>query len=165
MSLEKIRLSKRLLKVAEYARTNEKIADIGSDHAYLAIYLIQNNIVPYAIAGEIVEGPYNNAKQKVIDYQLNHAIDVRLDNGLEVLQPDENIGTVFICGMGGQLITDILQQGALNNKLSKKSRLVLQPNNNESALRRFLMDQSYTIIDEDILEENEKIYEIIVAEY
>src|SRR5699024_9233860 len=132
---------------------------------YLPIYLVQKHIIPSAISGEIVAGPFQNALEKIKEYHLEDKMSVRLGDGLDVLKETDNIGTVFICGMGGSLITKILKKGLEKNTLPIDTRLVLQPNNAEENLRRFLAEANYTIIEEAILEENEKIYEIIVAEY
>lgn len=163
--MENIELSKRLLKAAEYTVKDQTIADIGSDHAYLPIYLIQQGIVSKAIAGEVVKGPFNNAKRKVEAYNLANQVDVRFGDGLQVLEKNEDIGTIFICGMGGALISDILKNGLENEKLPPSARLVLQPNNAEIRVREFLQDNHYAIIQEAILQENGKIYEVIIAEY
>lgn len=161
----KIELSKRLQKASESINGNKPIVDIGSDHAYLPIYLIQNGFTHKAIAGEVVQGPYNNAKNKVEELNLSDSIEVRMGDGLDVLNETDEIGTIFICGMGGELISHILENGLERHKLPSTARLVLQPNNAEDRLRFYLMNKQYKIIHEDIIEENNKIYEIIVAEY
>lgn len=160
----KINLSKRLQEVTNFTVRNKTIADIGSDHAYLPIYLIQHELVATAIAGEVVEGPFKHAIETVDQYNMTEVIDVRLGDGLSVLHPNEDIGTVFICGMGGLLISEIIADGIKKGLLPKHARLVLQPNNNEKNLREYLKENSYQIIDESIVEDNRKIYEIIVAE-
>ncbi len=162
--MKTIQLSKRLKEAAKFVKENELLADIGSDHAYLPIYLIQNNKIPFAVAGEVVEGPYENARQKVQEIQLENKIDVRLGDGLNVINKSENIGTISICGMGGLLICDILHEGLAKDLVRPITRLVLQPNNNEYTLRKFLVANGYEIIDEEILEDKHKRYEIIVAE-
>lgn len=159
-----IKLSKRLEEVTNFILPNRAVADIGSDHAYLPIYAIQNELVNHAIAGEVVEGPYRHAVETVEQYNLQEVVDVRFGDGLDVLEPNEAIGTITICGMGGLLISDIIAAGKENNRLPKEARLVLQPNNNENNLRAFLVQNGYEIIDESIIEDNLKIYEIIVAE-
>lgn|SRR5699024_5975080 len=163
--MEKLQLSKRLKTVSQFVKKSEKVADIGSDHAYLPIYLIQHRLIPAAIAGEVVEGPFQNAKKKAKDYQLEDKISVRFGNGLHILNGEDEIGTVTICGMGGLLIANILNEGINKQILSKSTRLVLQPNNAEKDLRLFLQINQYEIIKEAIVEEHNKIYEVIVAEY
>lgn len=162
--MEKLQLSKRLKTVSKYVKRNEPIADIGSDHAYLPIYLIQHELVPNAIAGEVIEGPFQNAQRKVKDYRLEDRVSVRFGDGLNVLSQNDEIGTVTICGMGGILITNILSDALNQQLLSKTTRLVLQPNNAEKDIRMFLQQNQYKIVEEAIVEENNKIYEIIVAE-
>lgn len=162
--MEKVKLSKRLEEATKYTIRNKPIADIGSDHAYLPIYIIQNGLTDQAVAGEVVEGPYKNAVETVKQNHLEEMIDVRLGDGLTVLEPDEAMGTIFICGMGGLLISEILADGNAKNRLPLAARLVLQPNNNEKALRDYLAQQSYKIVEENIVEDKDKLYEIIVAE-
>lgn len=161
--MESIQLSKRLEQVASYIQSGARLADIGSDHAYLPCALAQKKLIEWAVAGEVVKGPYNKAKKEVSYRKLENQIEVRLGDGLEVIHSDDRIDTVTICGMGGTLIRDILQRGINNEALSRKEKLILQPNVGEKTLRTFLMNNQYKIINEEILEENDKIYEIIVA--
>lgn len=162
--MEKINLSDRLSAVADFVKKGEPILDIGSDHAYLPIYLVQQNLVPSAIAGEVVQGPYEKAIQQVALNQLEDQISIRLGNGFEVLKQVEEVGTTFICGMGGILISQIIEDGQIDHKISTNTRLVLQPNNNEISVRKKLQHHHFKIIFETIVEENKKLYEIIVAE-
>lgn len=164
-TLKKIELSKRLQKASEFAVPNRPILDVGSDHANLPIYLVQEGKVPAAVAGEVVKGPYEYAKSKIDNNGLEKKISIRLGDGLDVIDSKDTIGTIFICGMGGFLITNILKNGLKMNKLSQNTRLVLQPNHGEESVREFLDQAGYEIIDEAILEEKGKYYEIIVAEY
>lgn len=162
--MDSIKLSKRLKKIAQFVVENKQIFDIGSNHAYLPIYLIQNNMIPSAIASEVSVGPFEQAKQEVKRYNLENDLDVRLGDGFIPLNKNEVPGTIFICGMGSKLIENILKKGIETEKLPVQSRLVLQPNRNEKELRLFLQNNNYQIIQEEILEEKNKIYEIIVAE-
>lgn len=157
------KLSKRLEKVATYVNKGARMADIGSDHAYLPVYLAKQQQIDFAIAGEVVKGPFLNAKQEVEKEGLAHVIDVRLADGLKAVNLEDNINVVTICGMGGPLIRDILNSG--KEKLENKPRLILQPNVGEKDVRVWLQENHYKIIDEDILEEDKHIYEIMVAEY
>lgn len=162
--MEKVELSKRLEKVAGFVKEDEVVLDIGSDHAYLPIYLIEKGKIPAAIAGEVALGPYERAKMEAARYQLTDRITIRLANGFDAIKADEKVGTIFICGMGGRLISNILEAGLKDDKLNPSARLVLQANNNESELRELLVRMNYQIIDEAIVKENEKFYEIIAAE-
>ncbi|MBV7390322.1 tRNA (adenine(22)-N(1))-methyltransferase [Enterococcus alishanensis] len=155
-------LSKRLQKVAEYVPKDARLADIGSDHAYLPVALTLQNKINFAIAGEVVPGPFEAAKKQVAENNLEEKIIVRLADGLAAVKESDNISAVTICGMGGVLIRDILQSG--KDVLSGDERLILQPNVAERQLRTWLVENKYEIIDEAIIRENHKTYEIIVAE-
>ena len=155
-------ISKRLRKVAGFVPRDAKILDVGSDHAYLPIYLIQQGKISSAIAGEVVEGPYQSAVTNVADNQMSDKISVRLANGLAAFEVEDQIDVIVIAGMGGGLIADILDNGSA--KLASVKRLILQPNNREDELRRWLCSHNFQIIEEAIVEENGKFYEIMIAE-
>lgn len=155
-------LSMRLAKVADFVPQGAKVLDVGSDHAYLPIALIEVGKISTAIAGEVVNGPYESAVANVDESQLSQQIEVRLANGLAAFSPEDKVTVITICGMGGRLITDILDAG--KEKLAQVERLILQPNNREDDLRRWLSSNRFIIVAEAILKENDKIYEIIVAE-
>lgn len=156
-----IPLNNRLKTVARYIQ-HERLADIGSDHAYLPLYALENNLIRYAIAGEVVTGPFEAAVQNVRKYNASTSIDVRLGNGLEVIKPGE-VDVITICGMGGPLIADIITTG--KEKLSNHPRLILQSNIHTEAVRCALVSLGYEIIAEEIMKEKKHTYEIIVAEY
>ena len=156
-------LSKRLETAASYVQKGARLADIGSDHAYLPCYLAQKGHINFAIAGEVVLGPFTAAKKQIEQAKLNEIIEARLGDGLEVVKPADEIDTATICGMGGDLIAKILDNGIKGNHLKGIDQLVLQPNNAELKLRTWLLMNGYDITTEAIIEENEKIYEIIVA--
>lgn len=158
--MEKIQLSKRLLEVAKYVPENSITADIGSDHALLPCYLIQQKIAKKAIAGEINEGPYQTAKRQVEKCGLQHLISVRKGDGLSIIENDEPT-CVVIAGMGGSLIQKILEEG--KEKLKKAERLVLQPNIHSIEVRKWLLQHDWELDHESILEEDGKIYEVLAA--
>ncbi|WP_048627185.1 tRNA (adenine(22)-N(1))-methyltransferase [Listeria ivanovii] len=153
-------LSKRLEKVASYITSNERIADIGSDHAYLPCFAINNKTASFALAGEVVDGPFKSAQKQVRASGLTAQIDVRKGNGLEVITDKDAIDTIVIAGMGGTLIRTILEEGAA--KLANVSKLILQPNIAAFQLREWSEKNNWTITAESILREDNKIYEIIV---
>ena len=157
-------LNIRLKTVAEYVSDKAHLADIGSDHAYLPIYLAQQGKIATAVAGEVVQGPFLSAKASVQEYAMTNNIDVRLGDGLEVISNTEGISDITICGMGGELIAQILERGQQKGHLSGKERLILQPNVAEHFVREWLLKEHYEIIAETILEDNDRLYEIIVAE-
>ncbi|MGT2866493.1 tRNA (adenine(22)-N(1))-methyltransferase [Streptococcus fryi] len=161
--MDSITLSERLMQVSRFVPKGSRLLDVGSDHAYLPIYLCERDLVRSAIAGEVVEGPYQSALENVTRHGLEGRIAVRLANGLAAFDETDAIDTITICGMGGRLIADILDDG--KSKLDKVSRLILQPNNREDDLRRWLQDNGFRLVTETILQENDKIYEIFVVEH
>ena len=126
-------LSKRLLNVAKLVPKGARLADIGSDHAYLPAYLALKGQIEFAVAGEVVKGPFQNAQQVVRAQGLNEQIAVRLADGLAAIEASDQIDTITICGMGGTLICDILEKG--KDKLVKHPFLILQPNVGEKNVR------------------------------
>ncbi|MHC9536217.1 tRNA (adenine(22)-N(1))-methyltransferase [Dellaglioa sp. BT-FLS60] len=155
-------LSDRLVQVAKFVPKNARLADIGSDHAYLPAYLAINKIISYAVAGEVAKGPYENAVTEINKERLDHMIMPRLANGLKAIKPSDNIDTITIAGMGGPLIKTIFTADL--EKLMGVRRLIIQPNVGQALIREWLMNNSYQIIDEDIVEDDHHVYEIIVAE-
>lgn len=158
---QSLRLSYRLETVAKYIQKNSFLADIGSDHAYLPVYCIQTQKARQAIAGEVTKGPYDSAKKTVCQYKLSDRIDVRLGNGFDVIL-GEAVECVTICGMGGQLIRDILEHG--KEKIPTVQRLVLQPNVAAYTIRKWAVQNGWKLTAEEILKEDHKIYEILVLE-
>jgi tRNA (adenine22-N1)-methyltransferase len=156
-----VTISKRLQTIARYCPEGARVADIGSDHALLASYLLVNGIASYVIAGELNEGPYQAALKQIHTLQARDRASVRKGNGLAVLRPGE-VDVVCIAGMGGQLIVSILEAG--EDKLAGVQRLILQPNVGEEVVRRWFLDHGWQLIAETILEEDGIIYEILVAE-
>lgn len=153
-------LSERLKTVASFVEENSIVADIGSDHAYLPCYLVHSGIITQAIAGEVVRGPFESALKQVKSEGLAEHIDVRFGDGLEVIQPTDGVQTVTIAGMGGPLIASILEAG--KDKLHTVEKLILQPNIHAKAIREWAIKNDWKIVDETILEEHGKIYEILV---
>lgn len=154
-------LSLRLERVASYLYHFKRIADIGSDHGYLPCYLALRCPGLTAIAGELNEGPYQSACAQVSRSGLSDAVEVRKGNGLEVLKSDDKVEAIAIAGMGGPLIASILEEG--KTKLQGVQTLVLQPNIAAHAVREWLSHHEFSISAEEIIEEDGKIYEIIVA--
>lgn len=158
-----LKLSNRLQTIAGYVTAGSRIADIGSDHAQLPVYLLQAGIVPSAIAGELNKGPYDAARRQGAAVGLLHKLDVRQGDGLSVIQPLE-VDTVTIAGMGGALMSDILEAGYQAGKLEGVKELVLQPNVGEDRVRSWLLEHGWLLLAETIMEEDEKIYEVLHAQ-
>ncbi|MBM7838112.1 tRNA (adenine22-N1)-methyltransferase [Alkalihalobacillus xiaoxiensis] len=155
-------LSTRLERVADYLKGFQTIADIGSDHAYLPCYLALNNKMVKAIAGEVNDGPYQSAQAQVVKSGLSEQVQVRKGNGLAVIGDQDQIEAVAVAGMGGPLIASILEDG--KEKLNGIKRLVLQPNIAAHTIRIWLVKNGFTLVDEIMIKEDDKIYEILVAE-
>ena len=155
-------ISKRLSIVASFVPQGAVLLDVGSDHAYLPIELVESGKIERAIAGEVVVGPYQSAVKNVETHGLVDKIQVRLANGLAAFEETDQVSTITIAGMGGRLIATILEEGL--DKLSSVNRLILQPNNREDELRDWLQAHGFQIVAESILEEAGKYYEIIVVE-
>ena len=155
-------ISKRLELVASFVPQGAILLDVGSDHAYLPIELVERGQIESAIAGEVVEGPYQSAVKNVEAHGLKEKIQVRLANGLAAFEEADQVSVITIAGMGGRLIARILEEGL--DKLADVERLILQPNNREDDLRIWLQDHGFEIVAENILEEASKFYEILVVE-
>ena len=149
----------RLNSLAAMVDEGVRIADIGTDHAYLPIELIKSGKISYAIASDIAKGPLDNAKKDVQEAGLADQIDIRLGAGLSTVSERDQIDTVIIAGMGGKLITQILDD-AWQNKLQFKT-LVLEPNVGEYGVRKWLTEHSYEIKAEQIVAEAGHTYELI----
>lgn len=161
--MDKNILSHRLETVASFVPSGARLLDVGSDHAYLPLALVEKGQLAFAVAGEVVEGPYQSALANVHEAGRDHQIVVRLANGLAAWEDADQIDTISICGMGGRLIADILEAG--KERLASINRLVLQPNNREDELRDWLAEHGFALVAEEILTENGKFYEILVAEH
>ena len=154
-------ISKRLELVASFVPQGAILLDVGSDHAYLPIELVERGQIKSAIAGEVVEGPYQSAVKNVEAHGLKEKIQVRLANGLAAFEESDQVSVITIAGMGGRLIARILEEGL--DKLANVECLILQPNNREDDLRIWLQENGFQIVAESILEEAGKFYEILVV--
>lgn len=154
-------LNNRLLAVASFIEKGSFVADIGTDHAYLPIWLLLNSIVSKVIASDNKAGPLNKAKQNIESYGLSGKIKLINTDGLcgiETFSPD----TVVIAGMGGELIRDIIKKSPF--VIRDHVKLILQPMTRAHVLRRYLYDNCFNITGEK-LACDDRIYEIICSEY
>ncbi|MGI6224752.1 MAG: tRNA (adenine(22)-N(1))-methyltransferase [Peptococcales bacterium] len=156
-----IKLSKRLKQIADFVPMGTVVADIGTDHALLPSYLVHEKIVPSAIAVDVSTGPLEIAKKQVRSLRLADKISVRLGDGLAPLAPGE-VQTIVIAGMGGATIKKILTQRP--EVVSQLQRLILQPNIAAEFVRGWALHNNWKIVDEEIIYEDERFYEIIVLE-
>lgn len=153
-------LSQRLSAVARYAPKGSVVADIGSDHAFLPIYLIKTGKSPRAIVGELNPGPLAVAEKNVREAGVSDRVDLRLGDGLSVIENGE-ADTVCISGMGGTLIVSILEAG--KERLRSVRTLILQPNVAAKNVRKWLYDNGWELTGETILREDGIIYEVLCA--
>ncbi|MBC6002831.1 SAM-dependent methyltransferase [Paeniclostridium sp. NSJ-45] len=157
-----MKLTDRLLKIASLVDEGKKIADIGTDHGYIPVYLLNNNKIDYAILADVNKGPLENAKKEVRHNKLDDKVDLRLGSGLEVLNQNE-VDEVIIAGMGGILISELLE--AKKSVSQTVEKLILQPMQAQNELRKYLYNNGYEILNEVLVKEDFRIYEIIVAKY
>ncbi len=157
-----MKLTDRLLKIANLVTEGKRVADIGTDHGYIPVYLLNNNKVSYAILADVNKGPLENARKEVRHNKLEDKVDLRLGSGLEVLKPNE-VDEVIIAGMGGMLISDLLE--AKKDVAHTVDKLILQPMQAQGELRKYLYNNGYEILDEVLVKEDFRIYEIIIAKY
>ncbi len=157
----RIKLSNRLQAVARQIPAGLRVADVGTDHGYLPVYLVVNDIAPKVIASDRGKRPLDSARQLISLLSLENQIDVRLGDGLSVLQPDE-AEVICLAGMGGVAIKEIISAGLPLAQAAK--RLVLQPQRNVPAVRRFLVANGFKIVAEDLAEDDGFYYEIIAVE-
>ncbi|WP_253293826.1 class I SAM-dependent methyltransferase [Falcatimonas sp. MSJ-15] len=155
-----IQLSKRLQAVADYVSKGTTVADIGTDHGYIPIYLTVNNICKKAYAMDVRKGPLEHAKANIERMGLSDRIEARLSDGLSKLQSGE-ADTVVISGMGGHLTTEILEAG--KDALESVEELVLCPHADVDVVRHYLHDNNYMIEKETMLIDEGKFYNIIKA--
>ncbi len=157
-----MQLDDRLQALADFVPVGCRAADIGTDHGYLAIDLIREGKATFVVAGDLNEGPYEAAKRTVHENAMDaDQVAVRLGDGLQVLEPGE-VDTVCIAGMGGVLMTQILEQSP--DVVKKLTTLVLQPMNGAPELRTWLYRHNWHIADEALAVADGRIYEIIKAE-
>lgn len=156
-----VHLSKRLQQIADWVPIGAKVADIGTDHAQLPIYLIESGKSSYCIGVELHEGPYQRARGQVEKAKLQDQIEIRRGDGLTPILPGE-VDLITIAGMGGALISHILTAG--NEKLYGVNHLILQPNIDAETLRRFGYYNGWILNNEEIVEEGGEFYEILLFE-
>ena len=147
----------RLEAVFDIVPNVASIADIGTDHGYLAVELIVRGKAKHVIAGDVHKGPLESAKSYVASRGLSNVIDCRLGDGLQVTQKGELNGAIC-CGMGGFLMRDIVEEGP-----EPLVFYVLQPQNGQAELRQYMVEKGYRIVKEIIMKDMGKLYTAFVA--
>lgn len=151
----KIELSKRLQTVADMVSPGMRLADIGTDHAYIPIYLTESGKITHAIAMDINKGPLERAEEHIKAQGLENQIQVRLSDGMSHLQENE-VDSAVIAGMGGALMIKILEEG--HEVASRLQELILQPQSELKKFRAYLLENGYMILVEDMVCEDGKYY-------
>jgi len=153
-------LKGRLKLVADMVPVCKTVCDVGTDHAYIPIYLIRQGICKTAIATDVRPGPIEKANMNIRQYEMADFIDTRIGNGLQPLKEQE-ADIIVIAGMGGLLISSILTEGI--EKARSAQRLIIQPMGSVEDVRKWLYDNGFEIIDEGLAMERDKIYNVISA--
>jgi tRNA (adenine22-N1)-methyltransferase len=157
-----LKLTPRLQAIADSINEYEVLADIGTDHAFLPIYLMENGKIAKAIATDINKGPIDIAEERIRKYKFEDKIETRQGSGLTVIEPHE-ADVIVIAGMGGMLIAEIIEQSKFVAMAAKI--LVMQPMQDSGKLRKYLLQSGFEISEEELAKEDRKIYEIIWARY
>lgn len=147
-----MKISKRLKSLAGLVTLDDKVADIGCDHALLDVYMIKNNITKKVLIADISENALENGIKNVVKYHLEDKITAKCGNGLDVIT--DEIDTIIISGMGASTIIKILSR----NKLKQIKKLIIESNNDHFLLRRFLTNNGFYISHEAVIYDNGKYY-------
>ncbi len=157
-----LNLKGRLKLIADKVPKCNVLADIGTDHAYIPIYLVQNGVCQKAIASDVKIGPVKMASNNISLYKLSEKIETRLGNGLNTIEINE-ADSIIIAGMGGTLLTELLE--ANKPKTVNADTLVLQPMNDLHVVRKWLYDNAFEIYDEEMVAEGPKMYFVLSVKF
>lgn len=157
-----MKLTPRLLTIAKQVKQGAKVADVGTDHGYIPIWLVENGICDRVIASDINEGPTDNARKAIAAEGYTGQIEARLGGGLMPYEMGE-VDTVIIAGMGGLLIADILSERP--EMTASVNTFILQPMQAQKELRKWLHEHDFYIKSEHLSREGNRIYEILVVEH
>ena len=160
--MKHLELTPRLQAVADLVPAGAAVADIGTDHAYLPVWLLLEGKISCAVAADINKGPLDRARLTAKEYDCRENIAFRLCDGLRAITPDE-VGTIVIAGMGGETIAAIL--AAANWTQNPDYTLILQPMSAQNDLRGWLWRNGFCIAEERIIREGDKLYNVLLAKY
>lgn len=150
-----MQLSKRLLAVADMVTKGNRLADVGTDHGYVPIYLVKCGRIPWAIAMDVNKGPLARAEKNIAMHAAGQYIETRLSDGVQELRPKE-VDSIIIAGMGGSLVIKILTEGEATCR--SVDEMILQPQSDIAKVRYYLKEHGYQIIREDMILEDGKFY-------
>ena len=157
-----LELTPRLRAVAELVPLGAALADIGTDHAYLPVWLLLQGRVRKAIAADLRQGPLDRARLTARQHECNNGISFRLCDGLAQIGADE-VDTIVVAGMGGETIAAILEAASWTRH--ERYTLILQPMSAQPELRSWLWRNGFEIRKEEIIREGDKLYNILVASF
>lgn len=161
MSRPLFQLDARLQLCANFVRPGAKLVDIGTDHAYLPVWLEKQGLIRSAVAADIRSGPLANAEENLRRYETEH-ITVRMSNGLEAILPEE-AEDIVIAGMGGELIAQILAQVPWVRQ--EERRLILQPMTCAPELREYLRNNGFVVLQEEAVESRSHVYSVMLVQW
>lgn len=153
-------LSKRMQAVADMVSSGSRVCDVGCDHGYVSIYLLQSKKVPAVLAMDINKGPLLRAEEHIHKYGVEEQVTLRLSDGLAAYRKGE-ADTLICAGMGGRLLMNILSREP--DKTDDFKELVLQPQSEIPAFRKFLREKGYHLLEEDMVLEDGKFYPVMKA--
>ena len=154
----KLPISKRLLCCASMVQPGSRVADIGTDHGYLGIYLLQSGAARHVIACDLRKDPLENARRNAKLFGVDGEMELRLSDGLENILPDE-VDTVVMAGMGGDLIQKILSQCPWRKR--EGLQFILQPQSAGNVLRRWLCEDGFEIQREEPVQDGHFLYTVM----
>lgn len=157
-----MKLKPRLSAVAEMVRPGDAVADIGTDHAYLPVFLVLNKSCPRAIGVEKSPRNVQAAEETVARFELEDRVEIRLGDGFKALKDSDEVHTAVVAGLGGKTICRMLS--AVRDSLFSYRRLVLQPMVESAMLRRWLAAHGFCLVEERLARERNRFYEIMAAE-
>ena len=155
-------MDRRLLAIAEEVGLSHRVLDVGTDHGYLAVYLVEQGLAERAIVSDISSNSLQKAINLIARKRLSLKIDSRLGSGLDILRAEDEVDKIVIAGMGGNLISDIVLQRK-DFLTDRNILLILQPMQNSEVVRKKLLENHIGIVGERLVKEAGKIYQIIIA--
>lgn len=158
MEHKELTLQPRLALLASLVPYGASLADVGTDHGYLPVYLLQKGTITHAIASDINALPLEHARRTAAEYGVTQGIDFRLCAGLGVIRAQE-VDTVVIAGMGGETIMEILK----NAPWTRQKTLLLQPMTKAEILRVWLTENGYAIMQEHLARDKDTLYAVLTA--
>lgn len=160
MEQMKVPLSNRLRLCAAMVPKGARVADIGTDHGYLGIYLLQAGVCPFVTAADLREQPLAKARENAVRFGTAEKMQFLLSDGLQALSPDA-ADTIVMAGMGGDLIIRILQDAPW--VCSSRYTLILQPQSGGQALRQYLAESGFCIVREELAQDGQFLYTVLLA--